>query len=135
VREALVRNLVRVIDFLPTSYLLGGLVALISRRSQRLGDMAAGTIAVRIPKRLGSMPRAAAASFVDLVASQETPPAGVPARMVEIIAEFESRRSTLTKEAQAALASKIAQRVERDLPRPAGMSDTEFLSYARGRYG
>jgi uncharacterized RDD family membrane protein YckC len=134
-RESLVRNLVRIIDFLPSSYLLGGLVALVSRRSQRLGDMAAGTVAVRIPKRIGSVPRAVSTSFVDLVAAEEAPAPGVSARMAEIIAEFESRRDTLTKEAQASLASKIAERVERDVPRPAGMSDSEFLSYARGRYG
>jgi uncharacterized RDD family membrane protein YckC len=133
-REALVRNLVRVIDWLPANYLLGGLVALISRRSQRLGDMAAGTVAVRIPKRLGSAPRAASGSFVDLVAAADTPASGLSSRLGEIIAEFESRRGTLTKEAEAALASKIAARVERDVPRPAGMSDTEFLSYARGRH-
>ncbi|HYW29849.1 MAG TPA: RDD family protein [Gaiellales bacterium] len=134
-RESLVRNLVRVIDFLPTSYLLGGIVALISSRSQRLGDMAAGTVAVRIPKRPGGVPKAAAVSFVDLVAADEATAGGVPPRLAEIIAEFESRRGTLTKEAQETLASKIAARVERHLARPPGMSDDQFLSYARGRYG
>jgi uncharacterized RDD family membrane protein YckC len=133
-RESLVRNLVRVIDFLPTTYLLGGIVALISSRSQRLGDMAAGTVAVRIPKRPGGVPKAAAASFVDLVAADEATAGGVPPRLAEIIAEFESRRGTLTKEAQATLASKIAMRVERHLARPPGMSDDQFLSYARGRH-
>jgi uncharacterized RDD family membrane protein YckC len=133
-RESLVRNLVRVIDFLPSTYLLGGIVALISSRSQRLGDMAAGTVAVRIPKRPGGVPKAAAVSFVDLVAADEATAGGVPPRLAEIIAEFESRRGTLTKEAQATLASKIAVRVERHLARPPGMSDDQFLSYARGRH-
>jgi uncharacterized RDD family membrane protein YckC len=133
-RESLVRNLVRVIDFLPSTYLLGGIVALISSRSQRLGDMAAGTVAVRIPKRPGGVPKAAAVSFVDLVAADEATAGGVPPRLAEIIAEFESRRGTLTKEAQATLASKIAVRVERHLARPPGMNDDQFLSYARGRH-
>lgn len=47
VTHALVRNLVRIIDFLPSSYMLGACVMLISSRSQRLGDLAAGTIVVK----------------------------------------------------------------------------------------
>src|SRR5919198_757692 len=43
----LVRNLGRIIDFLPGFYGLGLLVIVLSPRSQRLGDMAAGTYVVR----------------------------------------------------------------------------------------
>src|SRR5690349_2967305 len=34
-------------DFLPMFYLLGGLLVMVSRRGQRLGDMAAGTVVIR----------------------------------------------------------------------------------------
>jgi uncharacterized RDD family membrane protein YckC len=44
--QVLMRNLVRFVDILPGFYLLGGLACLISRKSQRLGDLAAGTIVV-----------------------------------------------------------------------------------------
>lgn len=44
---AAIRNLVRVIDFLPVLYMLGGIVVLISSRNKRLGDFAAGTIVVK----------------------------------------------------------------------------------------
>jgi uncharacterized RDD family membrane protein YckC len=46
-RSACVRNLLRMADLLPLCYLLGGLIALLNRRGQRLGDMAAGTIVIR----------------------------------------------------------------------------------------
>jgi uncharacterized RDD family membrane protein YckC len=132
IRESLVRNLLRLIDYLPGGYLLGGIVAIASSRSQRLGDMAAGTIAVRTTKRPTAA--AAAASFVEMVSAQAAPGALVSGQLAAIIAEFESRRKTLSKQAQATLASKIAARVERDLPRPPGMNDDQFLAYARGRY-
>lgn len=42
-----VRNLVRVVDFLPGFYGLGLVAIVLSPRSQRLGDLAAGTFVVR----------------------------------------------------------------------------------------
>lgn len=46
--QIVMRNLLRAVDALPALYLLGGLVCLASRRCQRLGDLAAGTIVVRL---------------------------------------------------------------------------------------
>lgn len=43
------RNLLRCIDLLPMLYAVGGSVAFFNRRTQRLGDIAAGTIVVRNP--------------------------------------------------------------------------------------
>ena len=43
------RNLLRSIDLLPAFYALGGAICLLSRHSQRLGDIAAGTIVIRHP--------------------------------------------------------------------------------------
>jgi uncharacterized RDD family membrane protein YckC len=45
--QALVRNLLRIVDFLSPVYLLGGSIALGNRRYQRLGDLVAGTLVVR----------------------------------------------------------------------------------------
>lgn len=53
--HSLVRNLVRIVDMLPTSYTIGVVCMLISKRSQRLGDIAAGTVVVR--ERKESVPR------------------------------------------------------------------------------
>lgn len=45
-----VRNLLRIIDTLPSAYLVGILAVLFSRQRQRVGDMAAGTVVVYEPK-------------------------------------------------------------------------------------
>ena len=47
--QVVVRNLLRVVDSLPLLYLTGGLSVFISRRAQRLGDLAANTIVIRTP--------------------------------------------------------------------------------------
>ncbi|MGQ9589851.1 MAG: RDD family protein [Planctomycetota bacterium] len=44
------RNLLRAVDSLPGFYLVGGAAAWLSRKSQRLGDMAANTAVIRIPR-------------------------------------------------------------------------------------
>jgi uncharacterized RDD family membrane protein YckC len=47
-----VRNVIRIIDILPTAYLVGMTSILVTRRNQRLGDLAAGTLVVRERKHL-----------------------------------------------------------------------------------
>lgn len=42
--QVALRNLLRVVDLLPGFYLTGGLVAFLSAKAQRLGDLAAGTV-------------------------------------------------------------------------------------------
>src|SRR5579875_1642195 len=44
--EALARNLLRFIDYLPSLYRAGAITMLCNKRSKRLGDLAAGTIVV-----------------------------------------------------------------------------------------
>jgi uncharacterized RDD family membrane protein YckC len=48
--QVIVRNLMRLIDALPALYLVGGVACVVSRRRQRLGDLAAGTVVIRTPK-------------------------------------------------------------------------------------
>lgn len=48
--QIVIRNLLRFVDSLPALYALGGVACLISRRAQRLGDLAANTIVIRAPK-------------------------------------------------------------------------------------
>jgi uncharacterized RDD family membrane protein YckC len=47
--QVAVRNLLRAVDMLPILYLVGGSVALATRKCQRLGDLAAGTIVIHEP--------------------------------------------------------------------------------------
>lgn len=48
--QVIVRNLMRLLDALPLLYLVGGIACVFSRRRQRLGDLAAGTVVVRTPR-------------------------------------------------------------------------------------
>jgi hypothetical protein len=48
--QVVIRNLLRAVDVLPLFYALGGLISFFSARSQRLGDLVAGTVVVRMVK-------------------------------------------------------------------------------------
>lgn len=45
--QVLIRNLLRIVDYLPVLYIVGSVATLASKRGQRLGDMVAGTLVVR----------------------------------------------------------------------------------------
>ncbi len=65
--QAAIRNLVRIVDFLPVFYAIGMLTLFINGRGKRLGDFAAGTLVVRDRERvslydLSSAPAAALAA-------------------------------------------------------------------------
>src|SRR5439155_10322840 len=49
-RESLVRNLLRLVDVLPWYYTVGLVSIVLSRDGKRLGDLAAGTIVVRLDR-------------------------------------------------------------------------------------
>jgi uncharacterized RDD family membrane protein YckC len=49
-RDALVRNLLRAVDVLPWYYTVGLVAMLVSTQGKRLGDVAAGTIVVRLDR-------------------------------------------------------------------------------------
>jgi hypothetical protein len=49
-REAVVRNLLRAVDMLPANYLVGLAAMLVSEQGKRLGDVAAGTVVVRLDR-------------------------------------------------------------------------------------
>ena len=49
--QVAMRNLLRFVDALPMAYLLGGSAAFLSRRGQRLGDLAAGTLVIWEPEQ------------------------------------------------------------------------------------
>ena len=77
-----VRNLVRIVDFLPGGYLVDLVTMLLNRRARRLGDFAAGTLVVRLadsqqgdnaPARRAST-NAASVSLDDVLAAQAASP-------------------------------------------------------------
>jgi len=55
-RASAVRNLLRIVDYLPTSYLVGLTSIVVSPEGKRLGDLAAGTLVVRLDRPVPAPP-------------------------------------------------------------------------------
>jgi uncharacterized RDD family membrane protein YckC len=51
IRESLIRNFLRFVDWLPLLYVLGAVTIALSTQRQRLGDMAAGTVVTLAPEK------------------------------------------------------------------------------------
>jgi len=102
VSEAIIRNLVRVIDFMPVAYGVGVVTMFINSNSRRVGDLAAGTIVVhdRQVKELDYHP-AAQLHMIDTLVSRNDVPEGFPFERVtqnelHLIEEFLTRRKDLS---------------------------------------
>jgi uncharacterized RDD family membrane protein YckC len=121
--EALARNLVRIIDYMPGFYGVGIAAMFMSRRSQRLGDMVAGTLVVRereveAPMWNESTPRTLTAAA--LAPNSPIPPphlrVALPAPALaklspsdlEVLEGFFSRRLDMDLTTRSALANRIA---------------------------
>ena len=64
-----IRNLVRLVDMLPLPYLVGGVTALVTRKCQRLGDLAANTVVARErPRQQPDLEHIAPAKYNSLTA-------------------------------------------------------------------
>jgi uncharacterized RDD family membrane protein YckC len=105
-----IRNVLRVVDIVPGMYLVGIVTILVTRRNQRLGDVAAGTLVVR--------ERTQQPSLRELRLPQPQPqpvPAGyawdvtgVSAEELTAVRSFLARRYDLTHEARYRLAADLA---------------------------
>jgi uncharacterized RDD family membrane protein YckC len=98
--DAVIRNLVRIVDWLPGVYGVGVLTMLLNKRSKRLGDFASGTIVVREGARA---PGALPASPVD----------GMPRYSLSnsdatLVRDFLLRRTGMHPRARAEFAQRLA---------------------------
>jgi uncharacterized RDD family membrane protein YckC len=122
-----VRNLLRIVDFLPISYAAGITSVLISRRNQRLGDLVAGTLVVRERKGITGAPRPPAPiprrqEVHQPGASTQAPPVpagswygwdltAVTIEDLSTVRSFLQRRHQLTADARGRLAWELSQRL------------------------
>ena len=123
----LIRNLLRVVDFLPAYYALGVVAIFLSPRSQRLGDLAAGTYVVRAPK-----PQLDWLSLRTLgPAAGAVPVAGATVRISgesqRLVREFVSREGTLAAGDRERLAAAIAGPLRDAVPEITVAGNVEFL--------
>lgn len=142
--ESMTRNLLRVVDQFPGIYVVGVVSVFATRRHQRLGDLAAGTMVVHERKETGDagLPTAGRTFTSGLfeefvtptkVVAQTSLPAGAVQRLgtadLEVLESFFARRLDFTLETRAALAGRMAAGIlaKAGLEVPVEMSVETFL--------
>jgi uncharacterized RDD family membrane protein YckC len=128
----LIRNLVRLIDFLPFWYALGVVTMFLTPRSQRLGDLAAGTYVVRAPKpRLDWLSLRTLEPRLSLAAApartRDRQSIRISGESQRLVREFVSRERTLSAPDRAKLAAVIASPIRAAAPDFQVADDVEFL--------
>lgn len=125
---AIVRNLVRFADFLPTGFLVGMICMLLTKRDQRLGDLAAGTIVVMermaIDAKSRSTQRLSATADAADAAGPADEPAPAALRIIQLcdtearqlIGAYTRRQVNFADDRRRQLAEQIRQAVVRKLP-------------------
>ena len=155
---AVIRNVVRVVDFLPVGYGFGAALCLANNLNQRGGDLAAGTIVVVEGKREKARQRVTMSQAVDsflqaattvpgtqesrpfeeaelsIEAARPVDPEAVALAQTltredyELARDFLARRETLPKVARARLASSLAARLSGKLRIEAPADNEAFLA-------
>lgn len=112
-----IRNVLRLVDFLPFAYVVGAVSILVTGRNQRLGDVAAGTLVVR-----DRVAKAQADSAFELLAAEQTAAwdtSAVTAEELAAVRRFLERRNQIEREARLALGRTLAERLR---PKVGGVS-------------
>lgn len=134
---SIIRNLIRIVDFLPLLYGIGVVAMFVDRRARRLGDLAAGVLVVR------ERAEVTLESLADRpVSSVALPAEFVPLANVAIlletdyalVQEFLSRRQDLSREARLRLGMQLARGLEQRLAVQAVMQPEPFLEYVAASY-
>jgi len=130
--QALLRNLFRLVDLTPAFYGFGGIAALLNPRQKRIGDWAAGTLVVRVRKRV--MPSAIMAPNEKYNSIQEDGALRSRIRSLRL-AERETllqlclRRNELEIDARQSLFAEAAAYLEErlEIPREPFLSEEKFV--------
>jgi uncharacterized RDD family membrane protein YckC len=118
-----VRNVLRVVDILPGTYLVGMISIFVTQRNQRLGDLAAGTLVVRerrtLPSELQISPSVQAPAWdTSAIGGEE----------LDAVVAFLARRGELDAGARIQIAAELAGRLRPRIGGAiAGEGDEMFL--------
>jgi uncharacterized RDD family membrane protein YckC len=104
--DLVIRNVVRIVDFLPAFYVVGGAACLLSATNKRLGDMAAGTVVIK-EAEISYASSADKKAAVPLPAVAIANAALAPEEQ-QLIRGFLQRRVELMPAARAGLAERLA---------------------------
>ena len=112
--DALLRNLLRIVDQMPGIYAVGVLSIFFTSRNQRLGDLVAGTVVVQeqgLPQGTVTSPQ---------VLTTRLGAARLSIEEVEVIQAFLTRRADLPEYLRMHTAGQLANRIRQRLQLPAG---------------
>lgn len=115
--EILIRNLVRIVDFLPSAYGVGVIVMFADKHSRRLGDMAAGTLvihdagAVTIETIQPFRPSALRAGVTEEKALEGFPVGQLTRADLQFVEEYLQRRKSLDMATRHQLTPQVIRRL------------------------
>jgi uncharacterized RDD family membrane protein YckC len=107
---AILRNLMRIVDSLPSLYAIGIITSLISSQNKRVGDYLAGTVVVQ--ERSEQTDRSLWDSTTTNLLATSPLPKITPAEL-QLVEAFLERRSGLQEEIRRSMALQIAERMKR----------------------
>jgi uncharacterized RDD family membrane protein YckC len=107
--DAILRNLLRIVDSLPSLYAIGIVTMLISKENKRVGDYAAGTVVIH------EEPLEGVNSIWSVAAPAQAAPTVPSAQLnmdeLQLVETFFERRSSLDPDVRRSMARQIAQRL------------------------
>ena len=123
-RASLVRNLIRLIEGLALLYVPAIIAVLATRRNQRLGDLAAGTLVIREPGRAAAASAPPASWIATTAAGWDV--TAITADDLVAIRSFLARREQFTPASRRGLAHDLADRLGPKVagPRPGTPPET-----------
>ncbi len=147
--ESAIRNLVRIVDFMPFAYALGVVVMFFNRQSRRLGDYAAGTLVIKHQRALqleqiGALYSGSQAAASLAAASEQQTALHLRFPLLRQLAGADyqtirealarDRRRVLAPELLCRLAIAIAAKVGAPTPAPDVVSARQFLEEVSAAY-
>lgn len=131
---SVIRNVMRVVDFLPAGYLVGIVSVIATDRNQRIGDLLAGTIVVRERVATLDSARPEATAFKPPQLASTLDLGGVSAEDVLAVRRFLDRRAQIPAASRAQIAETLATRLLGKVPGvPEGTTAEEFLHAVAAR--
>jgi uncharacterized RDD family membrane protein YckC len=107
--DAILRNLLRIVDSLPTLYGVGIVTILLSRENKRVGDYAAGTVVVHEKPLEGVSSIWSAAA--PATSTPQIPAVSMSVDELRLVETFFERRASLDPDVRRSMARQIAERL------------------------
>lgn len=140
--NSVIRNFIRLVDFLPAFYGIGVVVMFVDRRARRLGDLAGGTLVVKERRgvTLESLTSGSLTALPPLQPGETAPQPTLPNvhllndKDYDLVQEFLRRRNELGRDARQRLGAQLASGFQARLGLPQGGDAERFLQHVASEY-